>query len=551
MSSLANQQQNLSFPGLLQVPGGITSTLQQVQDGNGNPTGLSLSLTGASVTTSDTAIVSENGTPFANATSRLISDMFGDSLSVADFGAVGDGITNDTTAIQNALNAVGYGGTVNLGNGRYYVTGLTIPQYVTLQGTWNSPGYDGFAGAESFARMGSVLLLNPAGTISMRQSTSLKNLVVFNNVIANGPLPVNGSSSFSGIGITMGGISAQQCPDMTVENVMVLGFTTGIYGLRCINSKIRHVNIDCNNGISLDTGGNPIDIQWVLGWPFLSVGYSPYTTAQIVRSGTGIALQNNMDATRIQFCTFYDYTTGYSLTSCNGVTLIGCGADAPEVGSTAVGLNIAGACGITQVIGCQFVAVNTGILMQTSSSNDLVSVSACYFTANLTQDIDLYNGSAIVGSGTVSYSTCLNISVPFTTGKLIVSDFYASKTSGAFISAASNLNVYLGNNIVLGNDAVQKLIVATDSNQVLASANSVNLPPNRNFFEVSGTTNIFGFTNGWYGRTVTLKFASAVTLSSSAALLLNNNVNFTTQTDSTLTILATAYGSWIEVSRKI
>jgi hypothetical protein len=27
MSSLANQQQNLSFPGLLQVPGGITSLL--------------------------------------------------------------------------------------------------------------------------------------------------------------------------------------------------------------------------------------------------------------------------------------------------------------------------------------------------------------------------------------------------------------------------------------------------------------------------------------------------------------------------------------------
>jgi len=105
MSSLANQQQNLSFPGLLQVPGGITNTLQQVQDGDGNPTGLSLSSTGASVTTSDTAIVSKNGTPLSGATPRLISDMFGDLPTVKDFGAVGNGTTDDTAAFIAATAA--------------------------------------------------------------------------------------------------------------------------------------------------------------------------------------------------------------------------------------------------------------------------------------------------------------------------------------------------------------------------------------------------------------------------------------------------------------
>ena len=78
MSSLANQQQNLSFPGLLQVPGGITSALQQVQDGNGNATGLSLSSTGAY--------------------------SLGQVISVTDFGAVGDGVTDDSTAIQDGIN---------------------------------------------------------------------------------------------------------------------------------------------------------------------------------------------------------------------------------------------------------------------------------------------------------------------------------------------------------------------------------------------------------------------------------------------------------------
>jgi hypothetical protein len=106
MSSLANQQQNLSFPGLLQVPGGITSTLQQVQDGNGNPTGLSLSSAGASVTTSSTFIVSENGVQIPDSVPRLISDGFGDFITIRDFGALGDGLHNDRTALVNA-DAVG------------------------------------------------------------------------------------------------------------------------------------------------------------------------------------------------------------------------------------------------------------------------------------------------------------------------------------------------------------------------------------------------------------------------------------------------------------
>jgi hypothetical protein len=130
MSSLANQQQNLSFPGLLQVPGGITSTLQQVQDGNGNVTGLSLSSAGASVTTSDTAIVSENGTPLTGATPRLISDMFGDFPNVKDFGAVGDGSTDDTAAFIAATAANPTGIAVPAGS--YKITGTVTGNFYSF-----------------------------------------------------------------------------------------------------------------------------------------------------------------------------------------------------------------------------------------------------------------------------------------------------------------------------------------------------------------------------------------------------------------------------------
>lgn len=134
MSNLGPQQQNVSYDGLLQVDGGISSTLKPVQDGMGNMAGLWLSSTGASVTTSDTFIASVDGTQIPNSVPRLISDGFGDYVSVKDFGAVGDGITDDTVAIQNAFTAVG-NGTVYLPAGTYK-TSAPIVTY----GSWFGAG---------------------------------------------------------------------------------------------------------------------------------------------------------------------------------------------------------------------------------------------------------------------------------------------------------------------------------------------------------------------------------------------------------------------------
>ena len=130
MSSLANQQQNLTYPGLLQIPGGITSALQQVQDGNGNATGLSISSTGASVTTSNTSQASKNGITYTGATARLISDMFGDLPTVKDFGAKGDGTTDDTAAFTAAIAASPTG--VAAPAGSYKITGTVTGNFYSF-----------------------------------------------------------------------------------------------------------------------------------------------------------------------------------------------------------------------------------------------------------------------------------------------------------------------------------------------------------------------------------------------------------------------------------
>jgi hypothetical protein len=64
-----------------------------------------------------------------------------DLFSVRDFGAKGDGKTDDTTAFQKALDAAGQagGGVVFAPRGNYFFAGhLDVPRAVTLKGLWES-----------------------------------------------------------------------------------------------------------------------------------------------------------------------------------------------------------------------------------------------------------------------------------------------------------------------------------------------------------------------------------------------------------------------------
>src|SRR5258708_23819094 len=71
-----------------------------------------------------------------------------DVYSVLDFGAKGDGKTDDTSAFQRALETAGRagGGVVFAPRGNYYFSGhLNVPSAVTLKGMWESvPAHNGF-----------------------------------------------------------------------------------------------------------------------------------------------------------------------------------------------------------------------------------------------------------------------------------------------------------------------------------------------------------------------------------------------------------------------
>jgi len=75
-------------------------------------------------------------------------------MNATDFGVKGDGKTDDTPAIQAALNKAGEtgGGVVQLPTGQYRLDGtLAVPSGVTLQGVWQTPHF-------SYPNLGTALL---------------------------------------------------------------------------------------------------------------------------------------------------------------------------------------------------------------------------------------------------------------------------------------------------------------------------------------------------------------------------------------------------------
>ena len=88
-----------------------------------------LLLNGVPVSTSAVTVDSESVTytpEFTGAVTSNVEAKLQESVSVKDFGAVGDGVVDDTAAIQAAIDGLSSGGTIFFPSGTYNHTGLTI-----------------------------------------------------------------------------------------------------------------------------------------------------------------------------------------------------------------------------------------------------------------------------------------------------------------------------------------------------------------------------------------------------------------------------------------
>jgi hypothetical protein len=115
-----------------------------------------------------------------------------DVVQVRDFGARGDGKSDDTLAFQNALDAAGSagGGVVYAAHGNYFFAGhLVVPPAVTLKGVWESvPAHVGIRnpGAARPTDDGTTFLVTESRGredgppfITLKDNSTLKGVVIY------------------------------------------------------------------------------------------------------------------------------------------------------------------------------------------------------------------------------------------------------------------------------------------------------------------------------------------------------------------------------------
>jgi hypothetical protein len=112
------------------------------------------------------AISNTNVTATGSTTARTLANRFADVVNVKDFGAVGDGVTDDTAAIQAFFNSFTNGGVGFIPEGTYKISSpltLTInPGGFAIEGAGANATI--FAAAAAFSSTSPVLTIVTAGT---------------------------------------------------------------------------------------------------------------------------------------------------------------------------------------------------------------------------------------------------------------------------------------------------------------------------------------------------------------------------------------------------
>jgi hypothetical protein len=219
-----------------------------------------------------------------------------------DFGAVGNDSTNDTTALQNALNAVPLDGTLHLEKGKNYriTAALTWPTNVSIDGH----------GAHIHQATANANALTSTDGVNL----SLRDLTVRG--------PVEGVPSGTGKGIVCQRSAAPNVFRVSMERVIVHSFgSDGIELSNAITSHFSTVECRSNNGH---------------GWNIHGVNGGAAGTSCVL---TGCYGNGNAKAGfHVDTMTYMSYNgcaadsngIGYELVSCEGNSFSGCGAESQE-----------------------------------------------------------------------------------------------------------------------------------------------------------------------------------------------------------------------------
>ena len=341
----------------------------------------------------------------SGATTRTWQAKAADNFSVKDFGAVGDGVTNDTAAIQSAINAAS--GVLYFPAGSYLVNSLTLKEGLILYG----------AGPQA------TLLLCAANNTSIFYYAAASSIKTGFGV-AGMRLLVNAKTNCNAIVID-GTSSAIRCSQIRINDLNIEGaFNNGVYLRYCANTYVSNMFISSVvNGIFIDNCADTdivsCKVQNGNGSGFyINGGAGAFDEGVRLSScstnGQNIGLNiNGQDWGDAAACSF---------TTCPGGALIMASAtnwkfSASEFATAGFSpavpaIQINAACSGVSFSSCQISNSTFGALV----SGEKHSFMGCYFIANSNVDLYLSGSSKVSANGNIFDSVGVSFSVAEASG---------------------------------------------------------------------------------------------------------------------------------------
>lgn len=299
---------------------------------------------------------------------------------VQDFGAVGDGVTNDTAAFQAAIDSLGTNGGVVRAVGKFLITGtVTLNPHTFLTGDFRMPG-PGTKVTENdpptayHEIKSGTLVLGASATLRLMQGAGLDGLLIYRSGMQ---FPVANPSAYSGTAVTIQG------DDASVKNSFITGFNKGIYSDGYQRPQVDYVFLDNVNGVEIARCYDIATISNCHAWPFSTIQWGT-DYVKDMRSGVAFHFRDVNDWGKVYNCFSYGYGTGFKLNNVNNMVLMGCGTDGPweeknivngspvrdpwgALNTGSVGFHILGSSDETVLVGCQSAAQGrAGVLINTT-----------------------------------------------------------------------------------------------------------------------------------------------------------------------------------------